>query len=79
MAISMYDASVPQFKKMLGNLAAILKKAQEHSQTTKVDEKVFLQACLFPNMFDLTKQVQIACDVASASLQLQGHLDQPSN
>jgi hypothetical protein len=62
MAISMYNASVPQFKKMLGNLAEILKKAEEHGAAKKIDEKVFLHARLFPNMFALTKQVQIACD-----------------
>ncbi|NBW68845.1 MAG: DUF1993 domain-containing protein, partial [Betaproteobacteria bacterium] len=62
MSISMYNASVPQFKKMLGNLAAILKKAEEHGTAKKIDGKVFLEARLFPNMFALTKQVQIACD-----------------
>jgi len=62
MAISMYNASVPQFKKMLGNLATILKKAEEHGTAKKIDGKVFLDARLFPNMFALTKQVQIACD-----------------
>jgi hypothetical protein len=30
MAISMYKTSVPQFKKILGNLAAILKKTDEN-------------------------------------------------
>ena len=77
MAISMYEASIPQFKKMLGNLEAILKKAQQHSETTKVDEKVFLQARLFPNMFDLTKQVQIACDQAKNGLARLAGLEAP--
>lgn len=62
MTISMYEASIPQFKKMLGNLSAILKTAQAHSINKKVDEKVVLGSRLFLDMFALTKQVQIACD-----------------
>lgn len=62
MALSMYQASVPQFKKMLTNLSAILKKAEEHATAHKIDPKVFLEARLYPNMFPLTKQIQIACD-----------------
>jgi len=62
MALSMYQASIPQFKKMLANLNAILKKAQAHSASHKIDGKVLLESRLFPNMFALTKQVQVACD-----------------
>jgi hypothetical protein len=47
---------------MLNNLAAILKKAQQHAAAGKINEQVFLNARLFPNMFALTKQVQVACD-----------------
>lgn len=68
MTISMYDASVPQFKKMLGNLSAILKKAEAHSTTKKIDEKVVLESRLSLDMFALTKQVQIACDQAKNGL-----------
>ena len=58
----MYQASVPQFKKMLGNLSAILKAAEAYSNSKKIDEKVMLDARLFLNMFGLARQVQIACD-----------------
>ena len=62
MALSMYQASIPQFKAMLTNLSAILKKAEEHATAHKIDPKVFMEARLFPDMLPLTKQVQIACD-----------------
>lgn len=68
MTISMYDASVPQFKKMLGNLSAILKKAEAHSTTKNIDEQVVLESRLSLDMFDLTKQIQIACDQAKNGL-----------
>jgi len=64
MTISLYQASVPQFKKMLGNLSTILEKAEIHSTNKKIDETVVLGARLSLDMFALTKQIQIACDQA---------------
>ena len=62
MAISMYQASVPQLKKMLVNLTTILTKAEEYAAAKGIDSKVLVEARLFPDMFPLAKQVQIACD-----------------
>ncbi len=62
MAISMYQASIPQFKKMLTNLSAILKKGEEYATAKKVDGNVLTGERLFPDMFPLSRQVLIACD-----------------
>jgi hypothetical protein len=62
MAISMYQASAPQFKKMLGNLTTILTMAEEYAIAKGIDGKVLVEARLFPDMFPLARQVQIACD-----------------
>lgn len=62
MQISMYQASVPQFIVMLQNLSAILKKAEHHAIQKKIDPCVLLASRLFPDMFHLIKQVQIATD-----------------
>jgi hypothetical protein len=64
MAMSMYQASVPMFVRMLTNLRAILNKGAAYAQARKIDEAVLLNARLFPDMFPLTRQVQIACDFA---------------
>jgi hypothetical protein len=64
MAISMYQASVPVFVRMLTNLKAILNKAAAYAQARKIDEAVLLGARLFPDMLPLTRQVQIASDFA---------------
>jgi hypothetical protein len=64
MAISMYRASVPVFVQMLNALAGVLKKAEAHAQAKKIDPAALLTARLYPDMFALTKQVQIACDFA---------------
>ena len=62
MAISMYQASIPQFTKMLTNLSNILKKAEELVVAKGIDEKVLIEGRLAPDMFPLPRQVQIACD-----------------
>ena len=64
MTISMYQASVPRFANMLGNLSAILDKAQAHADAKKIDVSVLTGSRLFPDMFPMSRQVQIACDTA---------------
>ncbi len=64
MTISMYQASVPVFIRMLNNLAAILEKAVAHAEAKKIDPAVFFSCRLYPDMFPLSRQVQIASDTA---------------
>jgi uncharacterized protein len=64
MTISMYQASVPVFIKGLTNLRAILEKASAHTQAQKIDDAVFVNARLFPDMLPLSGQIQIATDFA---------------
>lgn len=64
MNISMYQASIPVLLKSLANLAAILEKAEAHATDKKIDPAVFVQARLYPDMYPLARQVQIATDVA---------------
>jgi hypothetical protein len=64
MSISMHAASVPVFTQMLGSLSALLHKAESHAEQRKIDADALLQARLFPDMFPLRRQVQIASDFA---------------
>jgi hypothetical protein len=64
MTISMYQASIPVLTKVLRNLAGILEKAEKHAIDKRIDPAVFLQGRLFPDMYPLVRQVQIATDVA---------------
>jgi uncharacterized protein len=64
MTLSMHAASVPVFSQMLGSLDALLGKAEAHAADRKIDADALLQARLFPDMFPLLRQVQIACDFA---------------
>ena len=73
MTLSMYQASVPVFKQLLGGLSAVLAKAEAHAATKKIEPNALLQARLYPDMFALLRQVQVACDFAkSVSARLAG-------
>ncbi|MGH8273262.1 MAG: DUF1993 domain-containing protein [Gammaproteobacteria bacterium] len=65
MALSMYELSVPVFERALKNLSHVLKKGTAHAEAAKIDPGVLIGARLYPNMFPLAKQVQIATDLAA--------------
>lgn len=64
MNLSMYDASIPHLKRMLTNLSRILKKAEDFANGKGFDPDVLVSSRLFPDMFALAKQIQIATDQA---------------
>ena len=64
MSLSMYNSSIPALRHMLSSLATILKKSAEHAVGKKIDPAAFIDARLFPDMFPLARQVQIATDQA---------------
>ena len=68
MTISMYSASVPVFKNMLGNLSHFMDRAQAHAEARKFDPQVLVEGRLAPDMLPFKKQVQIACDAAKNGL-----------
>jgi uncharacterized protein len=61
---SMYNSSIPVFKQMLNGLKNVLQKAEAHANEKKLDHNALLQARLFPDMFPLLRQVQVATDFA---------------
>lgn len=60
----LYEWTVPQFIKMLQNLSAVLDKGAAYAETKKFEMDVLLNSRLAPDQFNLTRQVQIACDTA---------------
>ena len=68
MKISVHAMSVDVFTHALGNLSALLEKAVANARERKFEPAVLLGARLAPDMFPLTRQVQIACDVAKNSV-----------
>ena len=67
MSVSMYQTSVPVMQRLMSNLITILDKAKAHAAAKKIDEDVFVNARLSPDMFPLKRQVQIASDMAKAA------------
>ncbi|WP_135449237.1 MULTISPECIES: DUF1993 domain-containing protein [Tabrizicola] len=61
----MHRRSVAVFDRFLAALSAILAKAEAHCEARKIKPEVILSARLFPDMFPLVKQVQLACDFAA--------------
>ena len=62
MTLSMYEASIPGFLRQLSALSSILDKAAADAEARKIDPLVLTAARLAPDMFPLTRQVQIATD-----------------
>jgi uncharacterized protein len=62
--MSLHASSVPVFVQMLDALSAILAKAEAHADTKKIPHEVMLGLRLAPDMFALSRQVQVACDFA---------------
>ncbi len=61
----MHARSIAVYDRFLGGLATIVTKADAHCATKKIKPEVLLTDRLFPDMFDFTRQVQLACDFAA--------------
>ena len=68
MTLSMYQASAPRFVNTLNNLSLILDKAQVHAEARKIEPAALIAYRLYPDMFPMTRQVQIACDAAKGAV-----------
>ncbi len=64
MSLSMFQVSVPLLINSLKNLDHILNKAMVHCEAKKIDPAVLLNDRLYPDMFPLMRQVQVATDMA---------------
>lgn len=64
MAFTIYDASIPPLVFMLENLGHVLRVGENHARENGIEAKAYLEARLAPDMFALTRQVQVATDMA---------------
>jgi len=74
----MYQSSIPVFIHKLENLSTILEKGAADSEARKIDEAIFINARIAPDMFPLSRQVQIACDSAKAGAARLAGIEVPS-
>ncbi len=64
MSVSLYDISIPTYRRGLQNLASFLDKAEAHAKANGVELSTYTEARLTPDMHPFTRQVQIASDAA---------------
>ena len=64
MSLSMHQAGIPTVTRALNNLIGVLEKGAAHCEAKKIDPAVMIGSRLYPDMFPLTKQVQVATDIA---------------
>jgi hypothetical protein len=71
--MSLYRASVPQLRTMLGSIETWLDKAAAHAQAKGYDVEGLLSSRLAPDQYPLLRQIQAACDAAKfAAARLTG-------
>jgi uncharacterized protein len=75
---SMSQASLPVFEINLNALSAILDKAEAYAASKKIDPAVLLHSRLSPDMFDLTRQIQVATDQARRGAARLAGVEPPS-
>lgn len=78
MSLSLYDASIPGYLRMLRNLAAMLVKAEAHARAQGADPDSLLEARLAPDMFPLTRQIQSVSDAAKGGAARLAGIEPPS-
>ena len=64
MTPALFSSSVPVLKQMLSALSDVLKKAEDQASAKNIEPAAYLEARLYPDMFPLIRQVQIAADFA---------------
>lgn len=79
MSLSMYQASVPVFSHMLGVLSKILDKGAAYAEARKIEPSVLINDRLAPDMLPLSRQVQIAGDMAMRGAARLAGVEFPSN
>lgn len=68
MSISMHKASAPVFLRMLGNLDALLDKAEKYAKERNFDPNLLVTARLAPDMKPLSAQIQFASDTSKFAM-----------
>lgn len=78
MPVSMYDIAVPSFTRRLHALDGLLDKAVAYADSRKIDHETLLNARLYPDMFNFTRQIQACSDFAKAGSARLARVDIPS-
>lgn len=78
MSLSLYEASIPGYVRMLKNLDAMLDKAAAHAKETGTDPAAYIEARLAEDMHPLPRQIHMASDAAKGGAARLARIDPPS-
>ena len=78
MSVSLYDISIPTYRRGLQNLASFLDKAEAHAKTQGVDLSTYTEARLAPDMHPFVRQIQIASDSAKGGAARLAGIEAPA-
>lgn len=78
MSLSVHECSIGVMTRMLGRLSVLLDKAEAHARAQGIAPATLLEARLAPDMYPLTRQVQIASDTAKGCGARLAGIDVPS-
>jgi hypothetical protein len=73
----MYQASVPVLVRALKNLTGVLRKGEAFAEAKKIDPSVLINDRIAPDMYPLSRQVQIATDIARRGMARLAGLEAP--
>jgi len=76
---SMHQAAIPTITRALNNLIGVLEKGAAHAEAKKIEPSVLVSSRLYPDMFPLSKQVQIAADVSKIGLSRLAQVEPPKD
>ena len=77
MPTSLHEASVKTASRALTNLIGVLEKGAAYATAKKIEPTVLVNARLYPDMFPLARQVQIASDVARLGISRLAQVEAP--
>lgn len=76
--VSLYDAAIPGYLRMLNNVAAFLDKAEAHAKATGADPQSYLALRVTEDMHPLLKQLQMISDGAKGGAARLAGVEPPS-
>jgi hypothetical protein len=78
MSVSLYDISIPTFRRGLENLASFLDKAEAHAKAQGTGLTSLTEARLAPDMHPFTRQIQMASDAAKGAAARLAGIEAPA-
>src|SRR5258708_37000753 len=78
LSVSLYEISIPTYRRGLQNLSSFLDKAEAHARTNGADLATYAEARLAPDMYPFPRQGQLASDAAKGGAARLAGIEAPA-